>query len=87
MTNPQFVPKYQNGEVDEEDQFLNALRSSIEIFVNRMRSNSLRGRSIANDSSVQTLFLTINSMHPQLIKYMDQQDEARGESQLSSAVS
>lgn len=69
--------KYQNGEVGEEQQFLNALRSSIEIFVNRMKSNSTRGRSIANDSSVQTLFLTLNTMHPQLLKYVNQQDESR----------
>lgn len=79
LTNSNFAPKYQNGEVDEEEQFLNALRSSIEIFVNRMKSNSLRGRSIANDSSVQTLFMTLNSMHPQLLKYMDQQDENRSQ--------
>ena len=71
------MQKYQNGEVDEEEQFLNALRSSCEIFVNRMKSNSTRGRSIANDSSVQTLFMTLNSMHPQLLKYMDNQDETR----------
>ena len=46
--------------------------------MNRMKSNQARGRSIANDSSVQTLFLTINQMHPQLLKYVNEQDEARG---------
>ena len=71
---------YQNGEVnDGESQFLNALNSSIEIFCNRMRSNQQRGRSIANDSSVQTLFMTINAMHPQLMKYVSHQEDSRGE--------
>ncbi len=65
--------------MDEEQQFLNALQSSLEIFVNRMKSNSARGRSIANDSSVQTLFMTINAMHPQLMKYIGEQEDARGE--------
>ncbi|XP_074648717.1 hepatocyte growth factor-regulated tyrosine kinase substrate-like isoform X2 [Tubulanus polymorphus] len=70
--------QYQNGESDDQEEpFLNALRSSIEIFVNRMKSNSMRGRSIANDSSVQTLFMTINTMHPQLLKYMQEQEDAR----------
>ncbi len=72
--------KFQNGEdtTEDEEQFLNAMRSSIEIFVNRMKSNSMRGRSIANDSSVQSLFMTINAMHPQLLKHMEKQEEQRG---------
>lgn len=69
--------KLQNGETDDRDQFLNALRSSIEIFVNRMKSNSQRGRSIANDSSVQTLFMTLNAMNPQLMRYIQEQEDLR----------
>ena len=70
---------YQNGEADNDQvQFLNALQSSIEIFVNRMRSNSQRGRSIANDSSVQSLFNVISNMHPQLLKYIQEQEDLRG---------
>lgn len=42
-------------------------RSQVEIFVNRMKSNSSRGRSIANDSSVQTLFLNITAMHSRFV--------------------
>ena len=56
--------KQQNGEVDAEiEMFVNALQSQVEIFVNRMKSNSSRGRSIANDSSVQTWFMNITAMH------------------------
>ncbi|XP_071108372.1 hepatocyte growth factor-regulated tyrosine kinase substrate-like isoform X1 [Haliotis cracherodii] len=74
----QTYPPYQNGETDEDQaQFLNALNSSIEIFVNRMRSNSQRGRSIANDSSVQSLFAVISNMHPQLMKYIQEQEDLR----------
>lgn len=62
------MSKQQNGEVDNQmEEFVHALRSQVEIFVNRMKSNSSRGRSIANDSSVQTLFLTITAMHSRFV--------------------
>ncbi|XP_076448857.1 hepatocyte growth factor-regulated tyrosine kinase substrate-like [Babylonia areolata] len=69
----------QNGEQAESDkaQFLAALQSSLEIFVNRMRSNSQRGRPIANDSSVQSLFTVISNMHPQLLKYQQEMEDSR----------
>lgn len=57
---------------------MRALHSSLEIFVNRMKSNSQRGRSIANDSSVQSLFNVITNMHPQLMKYTQEQEDMRG---------
>ncbi|GAB1609347.1 hepatocyte growth factor-regulated tyrosine kinase substrate-like isoform X4 [Argonauta hians] len=67
-----------NGEVDiDQQQFLGALQSSVEIFVNRMRSNSMRGRSITNDTSVQSLFNVISNMHPQLLKYIQEQEDSR----------
>ena len=69
--------KFQNGEVNDEEEFLHALQSSLEIFVNRMKSNSQRGRSIANDSSVQTLFMAINTWHPKLMKHISEREEAR----------
>ncbi|XP_070187544.1 hepatocyte growth factor-regulated tyrosine kinase substrate-like isoform X4 [Littorina saxatilis] len=70
----------QNGDQRELDkaQFLAALQSSLEIFVNRMRSNSQRGRPIANDSSVQSLFTVISNMHPQLLKYQQEMEDSRG---------
>ena len=39
----------------ELDEFVINLKTQIEIFVNRMKSNSSRGRPIANDSSVQVM--------------------------------
>ncbi|KAI5699019.1 hypothetical protein M8J75_015296 [Diaphorina citri] len=61
----------------ELDDFIRALKSQVEIFVNRMKSNSSRGRSIANDSSVQTLFVNITTMHSRLLKYIQQKDDKR----------
>ena len=61
----------------EKKQFLNALSSSIEIFVNRIKSNSQRNRSIANDSSVRTFFMTLTAMHLTLINYVQQLEASR----------
>jgi len=75
--------KLQNGDSGlsasdgDKEKFLEALRSSIEIFVNRMSSNSARGRPISNDSSVQTLFLSLSQMHPQLLQHIQDQEESR----------
>ncbi|XP_060127905.1 hepatocyte growth factor-regulated tyrosine kinase substrate isoform X5 [Zootoca vivipara] len=72
------VEQYQNGETDEShDQFLKALQNAVTTFVNRMKSNHLRGRSITNDSAVLSLFQSINSMHPQLLELLNQLDERR----------
>ena len=73
--------KYQNGggeSSDEVDDFCATLSGQLDMFVNRMKSNSSRGRSIANDSSVQTLFLNITAMHSRLMQYIHHQEEARG---------
>ncbi|KAJ9590148.1 hypothetical protein L9F63_016733, partial [Diploptera punctata] len=70
--------RQENGETDTEmDEFVSTLKTQVEIFVNRMKSNSSRGRSIANDSSVQTLFMNITAMHSRLLKYIQQQDDSR----------
>lgn len=77
----QFSPlqNYQNGETEEIDEFVATLRTQLEIFVNRMKSNQSRGRPIANDTAVQTLFMNITAMHAQLLKYIHEQDDKRGE--------
>jgi len=68
-------PAYENNE--ERDDFMTGLSSSIDVFVNRMNSNSARGRSIINDSAVQTLFATLQNMHPQLLQYLQAQEDKR----------
>ncbi|CAL8273804.1 unnamed protein product [Lota lota] len=70
--------QYQNGESEENhEQFLKALQNSVTTFLNRMKSNHMRGRSITNDSSVLSLFQSINNMHPQLLDILNQLDEKR----------
>ncbi|XP_069511364.1 hepatocyte growth factor-regulated tyrosine kinase substrate isoform X3 [Ambystoma mexicanum] len=70
--------QYQNGDSEENhDQFLKALQNAVTTFVNRMRSNHMRGRSITNDSAVLSLFQSINNMHPELLELLNQLDERR----------
>ncbi|CAK1547251.1 unnamed protein product [Leptosia nina] len=71
--------KSQEDEAEDKeiDEFVENLKSQVEIFVNRMKSNSSRGRSIANDTSVQTLFMNITAMHSKLLRYIQQQDDKR----------
>lgn len=57
---------------------MSTLRTQLEIFVNRMKSNQCRGRPIANDTAVQTLFMNITAMHTQLLKFIHEQDDKRG---------
>ncbi|KAH8864512.1 Hepatocyte growth factor-regulated tyrosine kinase substrate [Schistosoma japonicum] len=61
----------------KQEEFLDALRGSIEFFVNRLQSNSQRGRNISSDTAVQALFTTLNEMHPQLMNYKHYMEERR----------
>ncbi|XP_054716882.1 hepatocyte growth factor-regulated tyrosine kinase substrate-like [Uloborus diversus] len=74
---PRTNEKMQNGDADELADFLSNLRTTVEIFVNRMKSNSSRGRPIANDTHVQSLFMNITQMHSRLLKHMQEQDDLR----------
>jgi len=71
-------PTNPNKPEDEDlDEFTGTLRTQLEIFVNRMKSNSSRGRPISNDSSVQTLFMNIMTMHGKLVRHIQEQEESR----------
>jgi growth factor-regulated tyrosine kinase substrate len=65
------------GNEEDLDEFVTTLRTQVEIFVNRMKSNSSRGRSITNDSSVQTLFMNTMAMHSKLLKHIQDQEDKR----------
>lgn len=71
------VQKSSSEQDTEIDEFTSTMRTQVEIFVNRMKSNSSRGRSIANDTSVQTLFMNITSMHSRLLTYIKEMDDKR----------
>lgn len=78
LSYPLCLQQYQNGESEEShEQFLKALQNAVSTFVNRMKSNHMRGRSITNDSAVLSLFQSINTMHPQLLELLNQLDERR----------
>ncbi|XP_044016071.1 hepatocyte growth factor-regulated tyrosine kinase substrate isoform X2 [Aphidius gifuensis] len=66
-----------NDDIENMDEFVAHLRSQVEIFVNRMKSNSSRGRSISNDSFFQNLFMTISTMHSRLLKHIREHDDTR----------
>jgi len=71
-------PALAGGAIDPElDEFVTTLKTQVEIFVNRMKSNSSRGRSITNDSSVQTLFMNTMAMHSKLLKHIQDQEDKR----------
>ena len=71
-------PALGGGASNEElDEFVTTLKTQVEIFVNRMKSNSSRGRSITNDSSVQTLFMNTMAMHSKLLKHIQDQEDKR----------
>nr|CAB3252711.1 hepatocyte growth factor-regulated tyrosine kinase substrate L homolog [Phallusia mammillata] len=74
---PRQQENLQGSDIPENEELLTNLRTSVEIFMNRMKSDQLRGRSIANDSTVQTLFQSINNTHPMLIQFMNELEEKR----------
>lgn len=61
----------------EINEFSASMRTQLEIFVNRMKSNSSRGRNIVTDSAVQTLFMTLTSYHSRLLTYIKDLDDKR----------
>ncbi|XP_066140552.1 hepatocyte growth factor-regulated tyrosine kinase substrate isoform X1 [Euwallacea fornicatus] len=74
---PKFKIK-ENGVADNDlEEFIKTLKSQVEIFINRMKSNSSRGRSITNDTSVQSLFMNITNLHSRLLRYIQDHDDRR----------
>jgi growth factor-regulated tyrosine kinase substrate len=62
----------------EIDEFVEELKKLLELYLNRMKSDSMRGRSITNDTAVQSLFLQLQHLHPRLLSYIKYQEDARG---------
>ena len=54
------------GDLDV-DQFSETLSSQLEMFVTRMQSDCSRGRPIAGDSCVQSMFLRLMALHGRLV--------------------
>lgn len=72
------IPLTKNPADDPElDEFTALMRSQLDIFVNRMKSSSARGRNISNDTSIQALFLNISTLHSKLLTYIKEMDDKR----------
>lgn len=61
----------------EMDEFVVSMQRQLEIFVSRMKSSLARGRNINNDTSIQSIFLNISSLHSKLLTYIKELDEKR----------
>lgn len=76
-SHPQTINIPQTAADVEIDEFSASMKTQVEMFVNRMKSNSSRGRNICNDSSVQTLFMNLTALHSQLLTYIKETDDKR----------
>jgi growth factor-regulated tyrosine kinase substrate len=64
--------------VDAEiDTFIEDVKKTLELYINRMKSDSMRGRSITNDTAVQSLFLQLQHLQPKLMSYIKYKEDAR----------
>jgi growth factor-regulated tyrosine kinase substrate len=83
------VIQSQNVQVDEEedqeevkidteiDSFIIETKKILELYINRMKSDSMRGRSITNDTAVQSLFIQLQHLQPKLLSYIKYKEDAR----------
>ncbi|VVC43417.1 Hypothetical protein CINCED_3A019870 [Cinara cedri] len=79
-TNTVVNPILKNELSDDSEQmdlFITSVRSQLEIFVNRIKSNLSRGRTVINGGSLETFYSKITPMHQKLLQYIQQQDEER----------
>ncbi|CAF1635439.1 unnamed protein product [Adineta ricciae] len=60
---------------DEIDAFINVANSHINNIKFRMLSNQQRGRNIANDTAVQSVFFTLQHMYPELSRLIQSLDD------------
>ncbi|VDO16000.1 unnamed protein product [Rodentolepis nana] len=51
------------------EEFLSALKKSLDVFNNRMKVCNQRGRPVSADNTLQTLFRTLHQMNMQLMQY------------------
>ncbi|XP_055546735.1 hepatocyte growth factor-regulated tyrosine kinase substrate isoform X2 [Wyeomyia smithii] len=77
LSNSLLLAKVGQGDDAELNEFTHSMKTQVEIFVNRMKSNSSRGRSISTDSSVQTLFMNLTSLHSRLLTFIKDMDDKR----------
>ncbi|CAB4007768.1 hepatocyte growth factor-regulated tyrosine kinase substrate isoform X1 [Paramuricea clavata] len=67
-------PAGQTPQDAECEAFMNTFRSNVEKLMERMKYVAGKGRHISSDSITQSLFQTVNSMQPQLMHFIEQQE-------------
>lgn len=61
--------------VENSDAFVKTISQSIDMFINRMQTVQLKGKHVAMDSTVQSLFQSLSAMHPQLMKLIEDEED------------
>ena len=62
----------------ESREFVEGMRRTIDSFTVKMRSLMARGRPLASDTSIQTLFQSLLQLHPLLLELVKRNEELRG---------
>ncbi|CAF5123172.1 unnamed protein product, partial [Rotaria socialis] len=70
---------------DDIDIFVNNVNEHISNIKFRMLSNQQRGRNIANDTAVQSVFIMLQHMYPELHHLIKLLDDKQGLTYLSIA--
>ena len=65
------------AKANDREKFTKNLSMSLDIFLNRMRADQVRGKPIAMDMTVQTLFKQVSELHPKLLEMMHDAEERR----------
>ena len=58
-------------------RFTEDLKAKVEVFVNRIRSNQARGRSIVHDSGINSLFLELTAQHADVLNRLNAGEDRR----------
>jgi growth factor-regulated tyrosine kinase substrate len=67
-----------NEETNQQmNMYIDEVKKFMDIFITRMKSDQLRGRTITNDTAVQSLFLQLQQLHPKLLAFIKFQEDAR----------
>ncbi|XP_066927794.1 hepatocyte growth factor-regulated tyrosine kinase substrate-like [Clytia hemisphaerica] len=61
----------------QSDAFVNTMEKSIDMFVQQMTKLQTKGKHIALDTSVQSLFHSLSAMHPQLLQLIEDEAESK----------
>ena len=72
-----FPAKQQPQEFEGDQVLAESLLKNLDLFSNLLTDTQTQGRSPATDPSVQSLYGTLNAMHPELLRVMDQLERER----------